>query len=237
MEPIAVVFTIPEDNLPSVVSHMRQGQLPVKAMTRDLSSELATGMLQTIDNEIDQTTGTVRLKAVFDNKDRALWPNQFVNARLLLDTQKDAIVIPAAAIQNGSQGTFVYVVKQDKTVEVRPITVAVTEGNIASVSAGLTAGEQVVTDGQDRLQAGVTVDAHTDARPGASGGTQAASGDERAQMAARLDRAGGRKASGAPQGSERMAPSDMTGRTPTRTVASSRGYRKRESKPLSDIHS
>jgi membrane fusion protein, multidrug efflux system len=180
MEPIAVVFTIPEDNLPSVVSHMRQGQLPVRAMTRDLSSELATGMLQTIDNEIDQTTGTVRLKAVFDNKDRALWPNQFVNARLLLDTQKDAIVIPSAAIQNGSQGTFVYVVKQDKTVEVRPVTVAVTEGNIASISAGLTAGEQVVTDGQDRLQAGVTVDAHTDARPapagGENGGAQAAAG-------------------------------------------------------------
>ena len=180
MEPIAVVFTIPEDNLPSVISHMRQGELPVKAMTRDLSSELATGMLQTIDNEIDQTTGTVRLKAVFDNKDRALWPNQFVNARLLLDTQKDAIVIPSAAIQNGSNGTFVYVVKQDKTVEVRPVTVQVTEGNIAAISAGLTAGEQVVTDGQDRLQAGVTVDAHTDARPtpagGANGGAQAAGG-------------------------------------------------------------
>ncbi len=180
MEPIAVVFTIPEDNLPTVVSHMRQGELPVKAMTRDLSSQLATGMLQTIDNEIDQTTGTVRLKAVFDNRDRALWPNQFVNARLLLDTQKDAIVIPSAAIQNGSQGTFVYVVKQDKTVEVRPVTVAVTEGNIASISAGLSAGEQVVTDGQDRLQAGVTVDAHTDARPapagGANGGAQAGAG-------------------------------------------------------------
>jgi membrane fusion protein, multidrug efflux system len=180
MEPIAVVFTIPEDNLPSVVGHMRQGELPVKAMTRDLSSQLASGMLQTIDNEIDQTTGTVRLKAVFDNKDRSLWPNQFVNARLLLDTQKDAIVIPSASIQNGSQGTFVYVVKQDKSVEVRPVTVAVTEGNIASISAGLAAGEQVVTDGQDRLQAGVTVDAHTEARPapagGANGNAQAAAG-------------------------------------------------------------
>lgn len=180
MEPISVVFTIPEDNLPSVVSHMRQGQLPVRAMTRDLSSELASGMLQTIDNQIDQTTGTVRLKAVFDNRDRALWPNQFVNARLLLDTQKDALVIPAAAIQNGSQGTFVYVVKQDQTVEVRPVTVGVTEGNIASIANGLAAGEKVVTDGQDRLQAGVTVDAHTDARPapagGANGGAQAVDG-------------------------------------------------------------
>jgi membrane fusion protein, multidrug efflux system len=180
MEPIAVVFTIPEDNLPSVISHMKQGELPVKAMTRDLSSQLAGGMLQTIDNQIDQTTGTVRLKAVFDNKERELWPNQFVNARLLLDTQKDAIVIPSAAIQNGSQGTFVYVVKKDQTVEVRPITVGVTEGNIASIANGLAAGEQVVTDGQDRLQAGVTVDVHTDARPapagGANGGAQAAAG-------------------------------------------------------------
>jgi membrane fusion protein, multidrug efflux system len=170
MEPIAVIFTIPEDSLPSVITHMRQGQLPVKAMTRDLSSELATGVLQTIDNQIDQTTGTVRLKAVFDNKDRALWPNQFVNARLLLDTQRDAIVIPAAAVQNGSQGTFVYVVKQDQTVEVRPVTVAVTEGNIASISAGLAAGEQVVTDGQDRLQAGVLVDSHPGGAPAAGPG-------------------------------------------------------------------
>jgi multidrug efflux system membrane fusion protein len=170
LEPISVVFTLPEDNLPSVVARMRGGELPVKAMTRDLSSELAGGMLQTIDNEIDQTTGTFRLKAVFDNKNRALWPNQFVNARLLLDTQQNAIVIPAAAIQNGSQGTFVYVVKDDKTVDVRPVTVGVTEGNIASISKGLSAGEMVVTDGQDRLQAGVTVDAHTDARGGAAPG-------------------------------------------------------------------
>lgn len=166
LEPIAVVFTLPEDNLPSVVARMRGGELPVRAMTRDLSSELAGGMLQTIDNEIDQTTGTFRLKAVFDNKNRALWPNQFVNARLLLNTQQNAIVIPAAAIQNGSQGTFVYVVKADKTVDVRPVTVGVTEGNIASISSGLAAGDVVVTDGQDRLQAGVTVDAHTDARGG-----------------------------------------------------------------------
>ena len=109
----------------------------VKALSRDDGTQLATGMLLTIDNQIDQTTGTFRLKAVFDNKDRALWPNQFVNARLLLDTQKDAIV-PSAAIQNGSQGTFVYVVKQDKTVEVRPVTVGVTEGTISSIAKGLT---------------------------------------------------------------------------------------------------
>jgi membrane fusion protein, multidrug efflux system len=194
LEPIAVVFTLPEDNLPSVVAHMRQGGLPVRAMTRDLSSELASGVLQTIDNEIDQTTGTFRLKAVFDNKDRALWPNQFVNARLLLDTQKDAIVIPAAAIQNGSDGTFVYVVKNDKTVEVRPITVGVTEGNIASISKGLAAGESVVTDGQDRLQAGVTVDAHSDARGGAAPAGQAGGAKAANAGGGQGGAAGGRRA-------------------------------------------
>ena len=215
LEPIAVVFTLPEDNLPSVVARMRQGELPVRAMTRDLSSELAAGMLQTIDNQIDQTTGTFRLKAVFDNKNRALWPNQFVNARLLLNTQQNAIVIPAAAIQNGSQGTFVYVVKEDKTVDVRPVTVGVTEGNIASISKGLSAGEMVVTDGQDRLQAGVTVDAHSDARGGAApgngnrpagqGGARAADADgTQGGAAAGGRRQGAQGAQGDPQRRDRQ---------------------------------
>jgi multidrug efflux system membrane fusion protein len=195
MEPISVIFTIPEDSLPTVISHMRQGQLMVKAMTRDLSSELATGVLETINNQIDQTTGTVQLKAVFDNKDRALWPNQFVNARLLLDTQRDAIVIPSAAIQTGSQGTFVYLVKQDHTVDVRPVTVAVTEGNISSISSGLTGGEMVVTDGQDRLQEGVTVDA----RPG---------GDAQAQAAAPKASNTGKSPTGPPPGVPPVAPGE-----------------------------
>jgi len=195
MEPISVIFTIPEDSLPTVISHMRQGELTVKAMTRDLSSELATGVLQTINNQIDQTTGTVQLKAVFDNKDRALWPNQFVNARLLLDTQRDALVIPSAAIQTGSQGTFVYVVKQDRTVEVRPVTVAVTEGNISSISSGLTGGETVVTDGQDRLQEGVVVDAR-------------AGGDAQAQAAVPKASNTGKPPTGPPPGGAPGAPGE-----------------------------
>jgi membrane fusion protein, multidrug efflux system len=209
MEPIAVIFTLPEDNLPAVVAHMRQGELPVKAMTRDLSADLANGTLQTIDNEIDQTTGTVKLKAVFDNKDRALWPNQFVNARLLLDTQKDALVIPAAAVQTGSNGTFVYVVKQDQTVEVRPVTVGVTEGTISSIANGLSAGEEVVTDGQDRLQAGVTVDAHTDARgggpakpagqPSGAKTANAAGGNGKGQAGGQAYPKGGKSADGNPR--------------------------------------
>jgi multidrug efflux system membrane fusion protein len=170
MEPIAVLFTLPEDSLPAVAKRMHEGTLPVIAMSRDASTEIARGTLQTMDNQIDQSTGTIRLKAVFDNKNRPLWPNQFVNARLLLDMKKNAVTIPAAAIQTGSQGTFVYVVKDDKSVEVRPVKVSLTEGNIAAIESGLTAREQVVTDGQEGLRAGSTVEVRTDARPGAGAG-------------------------------------------------------------------
>ena len=161
VEPIAVMFTLPEDALGVVASGMKARPLPVKAMSRDLGTELASGVLETMDNQIDQTTGTIRLKAVFANKDRTLWPNQFVNARLMVDTKKGAITIPSAAIQTGAQGTFVYVVKSDKTVDVRPISVGITQGNIVSVDKGLAAGDQVVTDGQERLRPGAQVDART----------------------------------------------------------------------------
>jgi multidrug efflux system membrane fusion protein len=180
MEPIAVIFTLPEDGLQAVVKEMGQGQLPVKAFSRDDGTQLATGNLLTIDNEIDPTTGTYKLKAVFDNKDRALWPNQFVNARLLLNTEKGAIVVPTAAIQRGSQGTFVYRVQQGNTVEAEPVTVRLNQGNVTSIASGLNAGDLVVTEGQDRLRAGMTVDprqATTDADgapiPGAAGGPAA----------------------------------------------------------------
>jgi multidrug efflux system membrane fusion protein len=159
MEPIAVVFTLPEDSLPAVQAGMRRGALQVKAMSRDATQDITTGQLETIDNEIDQTTGTYKLKAVFENKDRALWPNQFVNARILLETQKNALVVPAAAIQRGAQGTFVYRVKSDKTVEAEPVTIGVSVGNITSIKDGLDLGDAVVTGGQDRLRAGSNVDA------------------------------------------------------------------------------
>jgi multidrug efflux system membrane fusion protein len=161
MEPIAVIFTLPEDSLPAVQAGMRRGALQVKAMSRDATQDITTGQLETIDNQIDQTTGTYKLKAVFENKDRALWPNQFVNARLLLETQKNALVVPAAAIQRGAQGTYVYRVKSDKTVEAEPVTIGVSQGNITSIKDGLDLGDAVVTDGQDRLRAGSNVDART----------------------------------------------------------------------------
>jgi multidrug efflux system membrane fusion protein len=153
LQPIAVLFTLPEDSLPAVSQHLGQGTLPVEAYSRDDQTKLATGKLLTIDNEIDQTTGTGKLKAVFDNKDSALWPNQFVNIRLLLDTQKNSTVIPAAAIQRGPQGTYVFVAKQDNTVEVRPVAVAFTQNNLSVIASGLSPSEVVVTDGQDKLQA------------------------------------------------------------------------------------
>lgn len=160
LRPIAVLFTLPEDSLPTVAQHLRQAALPVEAYSRDDQTRLATGTLLTIDNQIDQTTGTGKLKAIFDNQDNSLWPNQFVNIRLLLETHRGTTVIPSVAIQNGPQGSYVFVVKQDKTVEVRPTTVSFTQNNVASIASGLVPGDVVVIDGQDKLKAGSTVAPH-----------------------------------------------------------------------------
>jgi multidrug efflux system membrane fusion protein len=154
LQPIAVIFTLPEDQLPSVAQHMNNNTLQVDAYNRDDQTKLATGKLLTIDNQIDQTTGTAKLKAVFDNKDNKLWPNQFVNTSLLLETKKNATVLPTAAILRGPQGTFVYIVKPDKTVEDRGVTIALTQGNTTAISSGVNPGDTVVTDGQDKLQRG-----------------------------------------------------------------------------------
>jgi len=164
LQPIAVIFTLPEDNLPSVTQHMRAGQLQVEAYSRDDQTRLATGKLLTIDNQIDTTTGTGKLKAVFDNHERMLWPNQFVNARLLLEVRKNNTVVPAAAIQRGPQGTYVFTVKPDKTVDMRNVTVSFSQGNYSAIASGITPGETVVTDGQDKLQPG----SHVEVRGGGS---------------------------------------------------------------------
>src|SRR5215470_17221581 len=158
LQPIAVIFTLPEDNLPSVAQHMRNGQLQVEAYGRDDQNKLATGKLLTIDNQIDPSTGTGKLKAVFDNRERTLWPNQFVNARLLLEVRKNNTVVPAAAIQRGPQGTYVFTVKPDKTVDMRNVTVSFNQGNFTAIATGITPGEMVVTDGQDKLQPGSRVE-------------------------------------------------------------------------------
>jgi multidrug efflux system membrane fusion protein len=166
LQPIAVLFTLPEDNLQLVAQHLKGGRLAVQAWSRDNTQQIAAGTLETIDNQIDPNTGTFRLKSVFDNRDNALYPNQFVNARLQVYTRKNAITIPAAAIQRGSQGTYVYVMKQDKTVDSRQVKVALTEGTLAVLESGINPGEQVVTDGQEKLQPGNKVEPQRTGQPG-----------------------------------------------------------------------
>ena len=161
LQPIAVLFTLPEDNLPMVQQHLNGSRLQVQAWSRDDTQLLATGSLETIDNEIDPNTGTFRLKGVFSNKDNALYPNQFVNARLQVYTRKNSITVPAAAIQRGSQGTYVYIVKPDKTAESRTVKVGLTEGTLVVLDSGVNAGEQVITDGQEKLQPGNKVEPHS----------------------------------------------------------------------------
>jgi len=169
LQPIAVIFTLPEDQLPTVAQHMKDATLQVDAYSRDNQTKLATGKLQTIDNQIDPTTGTAKLKAVFDNNDNRLWPNQFVNANLLLETRKNSTVIPTAAILRGPQGTFVYLAKPDKTVEARGVSVALTQGNTTVIASGVNPGDTVVTDGQDKLQTGSTIEPRNSAPTTPSG--------------------------------------------------------------------
>jgi multidrug efflux system membrane fusion protein len=170
LQPIAVIFTLPEDQLPTVSQHMKNSTLLVEAYSRDDQTKLATGKLQTIDNQIDQSTGTAKLKAVFDNKDNQLWPNQFVNANLLLETRKNSTVVPTAAILRGPQGTFVYLVKSDKTVEAHTVTISVAQGNNTSIASGLNPGDTVVTDGQDKLQTGSKIEFRSGGPGNSAGG-------------------------------------------------------------------
>lgn len=164
LQPINVVFSIPEDSLPKVLEKMKSGnRMTVDAMDREQKQKLSSGTLLTVDNQIDPSTGTVKLKAVFQNDKNELFPNQFVNARLLVDTKHDAIIVPSSAIQRSTQGVFVYVVKPEtsqetKTVEMRPITPGATQGNDTSVTSGLSADELVVSDGTERLRDGSKVE-------------------------------------------------------------------------------
>ncbi|MBF0565905.1 MAG: MdtA/MuxA family multidrug efflux RND transporter periplasmic adaptor subunit [Nitrospirae bacterium] len=169
VQPITVVFSIPEDALPRVLEKLSAGaQLNVEAYDRQQKERLATGYLLTADNQIDPTTGTIKLKAVFSNKSYELFPNQFVNARLLVDVMRDAVVIPTSAIQRGPRGTFVYVVKSGNTVEVRPVGLEEARGGETAVSKGLSPGELVVVEGSERLMEG----AHVEMKPAAGTNAQ-----------------------------------------------------------------
>jgi multidrug efflux system membrane fusion protein len=158
LQPMTVEFTMPEDNLPDLMQRIKTGEdLQVTAWDRSQTTKVAIGKLDTIDNAIDPTTGTVKIKAIFDNKNNELFPSQFVNAALQLDVLHDATLIPVSAIQRGAPGTFVYVVKSDKTVTVRPVTLGPQDSTNVSITKGLDLGEVVVIDGADKLREGASV--------------------------------------------------------------------------------
>ena len=158
LEPMSVLFTIPENNIGDVVSQMKAGRaLTVTALNHDKTKVLATGRLTAVDSEIDTTTGTVKLRALFDNADGALFPNQFVNVRLLVDTLRAQTVVPAAAVQRGSSGDYVFVVNAEHMVMMRAVTLGRQQGDRVAIAKGLNVGETVVTDGGDRLRDGAEV--------------------------------------------------------------------------------
>jgi multidrug efflux system membrane fusion protein len=154
LDPIAVIFSLPQDDLPRVMHELAQGPMEVEAWSRDGGIKLAAGRLALVDNQINAATSTMRLKAIFPNPQRLLWPNQFVKARLLLTTRKDALVVPSTVPQRGPEGTFAYVISPDQTVQPRPIELELTQGDLAIVARGLQPGELVVADGQSQLRPG-----------------------------------------------------------------------------------
>ena len=161
VQPISVIFTIAEDQLPVVVSKLHAGQqLPVDAFNHEMTQRIAQGMLTTVDNQIDQNTGTLKLRATFPNGDNALFPNQFVNARLLVQQKRRVVLLPTAAVQRNAQSTYVYVVKADSTLEMRQVKLGTTEGDQSEITDGLQEGDVTVMTGVDKLQEGTKVAAH-----------------------------------------------------------------------------
>jgi len=196
LQPISVVFSLPQDQLPQVYDKLRKGvQLNVDAFDRDNTFKITSGKLLTIDNQIDSTTGTYKLKAVFSNQDNALFPNQFVNVHLLVDTRKNLTLVPVPAIQRGPQGTYVYLVGQGNTVSIRPIVIALTTGDTAGLSSGLKQGDVVVTDGQDKLQDGSKIVPNTSPAGNAStdAGAPGANPQQTSVPAGKSGHAGGKK--------------------------------------------
>ena len=177
LQPITVLFSIPEDNIPAVMKKLQAGDKPpVDAYDRAQKNKLAIGTLLTVDNQIDPTTGTVKLKAQFPNTDYALFPNQFVNTRMLMDVRRQVVIVPTAGIQRGTQGTFVYAVKPDNTVSLRLISVGKVQGEDTEILNGLQAGEIIVTDGADKLRDGGKVEVAIKDGAAAKGGGRGAGG-------------------------------------------------------------
>jgi multidrug efflux system membrane fusion protein len=217
MQPMSVLFTIPEDSLPPVRKRIKDGaNLDVTALDRAQKNTLGTGNLSSTDNQVDTTTGTVKMRAMFENPDEALFPNQFVNVKLLVDTVKDTTVVPVAAIQRGQPGIYVYVVQPDETVKIQVVEIGVTDGDKYAVTKGLNVGDQVVIDGVDRLRDGAKI-----RKPGAPAGRQTAGGG------------GGKPAAGAaaqpPATSESPSGTNapQTGEAPAPTPAPQQGEQRR----------
>lgn len=168
LQPISVIFSVPEDDIEELVKDMRVGQVPVQAWDRSFSKQLATGFLLTFDNEIDQATGTVKLRAQFANDNYALFPGQFVNAKLLVKTLHDTMMVPTAAVQQTQRSAYVYVVEPNQTVARRPVVVGPSQDDFTAIEKGVSAGEAVVTDGLDKLQPGGRVAVRMDTGPASS---------------------------------------------------------------------
>jgi membrane fusion protein, multidrug efflux system len=196
LQPIAVIFSLPQDQLPQVASRLQRGeQLVVDAYDRDDSTKIETGKLLTIDNQIDTTTGTYKLKSVFNNDRNTLFPNQFVNVHLLADLKRNLVIVPAPAIQRGPQGTYVYVVQNGNTAKIQSVTIAQSTADKVGLSAGVNPGDTVIVDGQDKLQDGSKVSPNPSApASNASGAQQPA-----AQQGNTHSDASGRRRSQAPQ--------------------------------------
>ena len=188
VQPISVTFSIPQDNLPAVLARIASGaRLPVEAWDREGKKKITTGVLLTVDNQIDPTTGTVKMKAIFGNEDNVLFPNQFVNVRLRLDTITGATLVPTSAIQRGSPGTFVYLVREDSAVTLRPVKLGVTEGDSVSIEKGLAPGDKVVVDGGDKLKEGAKVEVIVRDTPATGGPRKAPPGENKSRGAGRKD--------------------------------------------------
>ena len=169
LKPISVLFTVPEDNLQAISKRLQAGAtLPAAAFDRSGATKIADGTLQTFDSQIDPTTGTIKLRAQFPNETETLYPNQFVNIQLLLDTHKDVTTMPTAGVQRGVPGTFVYLVNADNTVSVRKVVLGVTQGERVEVASGLVPGDRIVIDGADKLRDGAKINVRTEAGAGAS---------------------------------------------------------------------
>ena len=180
LQPISVLFTVPEDNLQAIAKRIQAGAvLPATAYDRSGATKIADGTLQTFDSQIDQTTGTIKLRAQFTNDTRVLYPNQFVNIRLLLDTHKDVTTISTAGVQRGVPGTFVYLINADSTVSVRPIQLGATEGDHVEVLSGLTPGDRIVIDGADKLRDGAKINVRSEADPAKPADPQDKSGGKK----------------------------------------------------------